>query len=560
MAFGPCEGEVLPTQCAGGDSSCTCGGGSDAGADTATACASGVAAPRLLAPLSTARTTQRKPQLKWALGAGSDGAHIELCKDRACGTVLATIDATGTSAAPSNDLPAGVLYWRAFGTSGGHSGCAASATWELVAPPRSAPVDTSWGSMLDVNEDGFPDAVVGGSGAFFWSDPVNTGQTEQVSVFLGNGTGLPQTPAATLTGKRGFGRAVADAGDVNGDGYADVLVATWETATQLFLGGPGGLASTPAVTLPVGDQAPGTGGGGGSAIYMLAGVGDTNGDGYADVAVGASDDTVYLFTGSQAGLMTTPAATIHGSSVGLAAGSSFGVTLSSAGDVNGDGYGDLIVGASPSGNPASLELRKAYVFHGSASGLAIAPATTPTVPQGSATWGLLVMGGGDVNGDGYADVLVQGAPAGASGDTSSTYVFYGGAGGVSATPDKGLLLAASSTTWYGVGKTSVDLNGDGYSDVVVGAEWTGEAYVFMGSPQGPETTPSRTIPGGTPGYFAGSLSGADLNGDGFGDLAVANGNGLFVYAGSANGVGTTATSQPSTGGGFSAFHVALGSP
>jgi len=84
--------------------------------------------------------------------------------------------------------------------------------------------------------------------------------------------------------------------------------------------------------------------------------------------------------------------------------------------------------------------------------------------------------------------------------------------------------------------------------------------VYMGMSTTIASEPVAVISDGTAGYFAESLSGADVNGDGFGDLAVANGGNVLLYAGSENGIVATPATSLSTGGGFSAFHVALGSP
>jgi hypothetical protein len=192
--------------------------------------------------------------------------------------------------------------------------------------------------------------------------------------------------------------------------------------------------------------------------------------------------------------------------------------------------------------------------------LATTPASIPTVPEGSAFFGTLVMGAGDVDGDGYTDVLVEGTPVGESIDTSSAYLFRGSSSGVSSAPAAALTLVSNTTTWYGVGKAAVDLNGDGFSDVAVGAEALGRVFVFMGGASGIATEPAAIISDGTAGYFGGSMSGADVDGDGFGDLAVANGGNVLLYAGSVDGVVSAPAIALTTGGGYSAFHVTLGSP
>ena len=537
------------------------GGNSRDGGDGATAspCVAGVAPPWLLAPLSTAHATQRRPKLTWPLAASTEGAHIEMCKDRACTQVLETIDATGTAGAPATDLPAGAVFWRAFGSKGGNVGCAPSTTWEIFVGARSAPVSTSWGSVLDVNEDGYADAIVGGSGAYNATDPPNVGGVEQAAVFLGSPSGLSSAPVLTITGnERGLGQAVADAGDVNGDGYADVLVGTGETATLLFLGGPSGLGATPSATLPYGPQASS---GAVGWMYLLAGAGDTNGDGYADVVIGdPQTQTVRVFSGRAGGVQATPSTTLTGAGAGVASGMSFGVALAGAGDVDGDGFGDLIVGAAPSGNVSDLDARQTYVYQGGPNGLGSTPASVPTTPQGSPFSVLAPMGVGDVNGDGYGDITSVGQPANAPIDWATTFLFEGSGAGVAGTPASACTLQATGMTSYGYGTASADVNSDGYRDVIVGASLLAKAYVYMGGPSGLSTTAAATLVGGSPGRFAGSVSGADFDADGYDDVAIVDAGQIYVFAGSPAGLSTAPSLVAPTGGAYSSFHIAAGSP
>src|SRR5207249_3406499 len=110
----------------------------------------------------------------------------------------------------------------------------------------------------------------------------------RVHVYLGGPMGLPTTPTHTLDGPDGagsyFGNSVACAGDVNGDGYADLIVGTlYVGRAHLYLGGPNGLAATPATNLNNPDGASG------SSFFgaAVASAEDVNGDGYADLIVGA---------------------------------------------------------------------------------------------------------------------------------------------------------------------------------------------------------------------------------------------------------------------------------
>lgn len=197
-------------------------------ASTGDAC--DIAPPHLLAPLSTATATSRRPTLHWALAAGTDGARVEICADRACSVVLTTIDASGGSAAPTEDLPAGVVFWRVHGRIGDTTGATVSATWELVIRVRSAPVDTSWGTMPDVNGDGLADVIVAAPGVH---------APGHVYVYSGTDTGIGSEPDTVLTGElpnEGLGQRLVSLGDVNGDGYPDIAVGTAQSTIRVYLG------------------------------------------------------------------------------------------------------------------------------------------------------------------------------------------------------------------------------------------------------------------------------------------------------------------------------------
>jgi hypothetical protein len=134
-----------------------------------------------------------------------------------------------------------------------------------------------------------------------------------------------------------------------------------------------------------------------------------NGDGYADVIVGAHgydagsgvEGRAYVYHGSAAGLSSTADWTVEGNQYNC----QLGKSVATAGDVNGDGYADVIVGAFIYSNGETNEGR-AYAYHGSASGLSTAPAWTAESDQANAQFGYSVGSAGDVNGDGYADVVV----------------------------------------------------------------------------------------------------------------------------------------------------------
>ncbi len=224
---------------------------------------------------------------------------------------------------------------------------------------------------------------------------------------------MPASPTWIMPGPQAgarFGTAVAAAGDVNGDGFGDVIIgAAGITATDagdgkifVYHGSAAGLAMTPAWTLEASQTNMTMGNAVGTA-------GDVNGDGFDDVIIGAplfdngenDEGRAFVYLGSAAGLANTPAWTGESNQ----ASAQFGTSVGTAGDVNADGFADVIVGAHSFDNGQADEGR-AFVYHGSASGLSATAAWTSESNQASASFGRSVAGAGDVNGDGYADVIV----------------------------------------------------------------------------------------------------------------------------------------------------------
>ena len=290
----------------------------------------------------------------------------------------------------------------------------------------------------------------------------------------GGVAGTPANAARTISGpatSAHLGRSVATAGDVNGDGYADVIVGaphytngqTEEGAAYVYLGSATGVAAS-WDNADEGNQA------GAWFGQSVACAGDVNGDGFADVVVGAplytngqsEEGAAFLWYGSAGGISTTRDWWAEGN----AAGAWYGSAVATAGDVNGDGYSDLIVGAYGAASQAG----SVYVYHGGPD----MPSTTANWSkrsnQANAYFGWSVGTAGDVNGDGYADIVV-GAPWWDSGQENegAAWVYRGGEGGLATAPyfykqsDK-----AGAQFGYAVG-TAGDVNGDGYSDVIVGA-------------------------------------------------------------------------------------------
>jgi hypothetical protein len=412
--------------------------------------------------------------------------------------------------------------------------------WRTEGAVANGHYGTAVASAGDVNGDGYSDLLVGSPNRTNDQGAAEAGRAE---LFLGGPDGLATTAAWRVDGTAGqhVGRSVASAGDVDGDGFDDVLVGAPGAAfpapiagrVWLYFGSAAGLASQPDRELVDIAQA-------GSLFGICArSAGDVNGDGFADIVVGATNrsgatengGTAFLYLGSPAGPGSSPSWTAESDTQHAA----FGLSLGTAGDVNGDGYDDVVVGAyawAIWSGPFSTSFGRAYVFHGSAAGLSPTPALVLTGGVAD-DYGYSVGAAGDVNGDGYDDVII-GAPERAAlfADQGAAMVHYGSAAGLSPTAawtilgSNGTQLLGSSVAGAG------DVNGDGYADVIVGVPWfpgfprtpefVGRAMVFTGSANGLSIAPAWSTTGRVEfGNLGRAVAAAgDTDGDGFDDVAI----------------------------------------
>ncbi|RMG48236.1 MAG: hypothetical protein D6718_02225 [Acidobacteria bacterium] len=385
----------------------------------------------------------------------------------------------------------------------------------------------------DVNGDGYSDLVAAGGEwwHYDWS----------VMLFYGGAGGLDVNnswqPDASILGKSLLGKDAGPAGDVNGDGYADLIISAINVdgdhgEVYVFYGTPSGLPALPDWTATgfyssSGDFWDNFGTGAATA-------GDVNGDGYSDIVVGFPENgTIYAWYGGPNGL--GPDGSPSNYDWSYTAGSRCGWSVAAAGDVNGDGYGDVIAGTDTA--------EQVWIFYGSPSGLPAAPDAILYTPEPGFDFGYSVRTAGDVNGDGYADVII-----GAPGD--SAYVYIGGRNGIQGWAYWRHAGWFSADYAHAV-STAGDVNGDGFSEVLVGDPSNNKTQLFNGGPDdpnGPNWLTSLTLPsdGDLLGFSVDSAG--DVNGDAYDDIVIGardwdggqvDEGAIFVYLGNMEGPGGT---------------------
>ena len=497
----------------------------------------------------------------------------------------------------TNDAPAQfpqgitIVTWTATDTSGNIN----TATQNIRVQEPLLPIvqlrgdtlgDSFGGSIAsagDFNGDGIEDIIVGASGA------TNNGEQFAGStfIFFGRNTASPLDLTATanadviIQGQNNgdsVGKSIASAGDFNGDGFGDVIIGTSKSSNGIIGSGAAliffGNNTTQQLILNADTDANIVIEGQSSYGWLgtsVAPAGDFNGDGLDDVVVGtpfgstnglSNSGNAFIFFGQNPSVQTILNANTDADVIldGRISFGDFGRTVASAGDFNGDGLNDVIVGAYADGNQAGEQSGAAFIFFGrnSATGQINLNADTDAdvILSGQNTWdafGLSVGLAGDFNNDGLSDVIVGAVLDDNNGETNSgsAFIFFGRNTTtqliLEADADANVILDGQSGILsndlfifgdaFGNSVASAgDFNNDGFDDVIVGAfsddnngiTDSGSAFIFFGQNPASQTVlranrDADIVLNGQnmQGFFGNSVAFAgDFNGDGIDDVIV----------------------------------------
>jgi hypothetical protein len=353
----------------------------------------------------------------------------------------------------------------------------------------------------DINNDGVVDILVSAPRA-------DAGSPDGGHVFAYSGANgaLLFYKVGQSAGEQ-FGYSAAGVGDVNADGHGDIVIGAWANNQNGAKAGKVYVYSGKTKSLLYSLPGPGAGSHYGFSVTR---VGDVNGDGRPDFAVGAwgvngNSGRVYIHSGSNGATLRT----ING----LTAGERLGYALAGVGDVSGDGVPDVIAGAPWGRNPANVETGRAYVIHANSGALY----HTRYGESAGARFGRSVAWVGDVNGDGRADYGVGAFKSNQGGHQAGKAYVFSGTG-----PLLFSRIGAAQNHRFGLAISGIgDINFDGKADFAIGAHkagGSGRVYIFAGGYYSTLAVYSGDNLGDKFGHSIGALG--DVNADGRADFLV----------------------------------------
>lgn len=315
------------------------------------------------------------------------------------------------------------------------------------------------GLNKDINGDGYPDALIGSQAS----------SRVRAYLSLGKSKALNSAPVTLITGAGGFGYSVK-LGDVDGDGYADALVgsATNTFAVYLADSSTGGLFTTAISSFSIG-----TGG------LLNVEMGDMNGDGLSDVisgSVGSSQlGATFVFLAQSGGTYAAYSQTIPGT-----VSNQWYANAATTVDINQDGLADAAIGAYQEAGTGRVY---SYLSNGSTL---IGAINSPVVGLSGSTTGTTVAAG-DLNGDGLSDLFAGGYAYTATYPNQGVVLTFLSDGNPNGFLNSYLNLLTEPVNMgeMGMGLASADINGDGFSDVLIGASNSvggsnlGTVYLYM---------------------------------------------------------------------------------
>jgi FG-GAP repeat protein/VCBS repeat protein len=513
---------------------------------------------------SVLAAASRRPLFRWR--AVAQATSYELQVDDSCDPAAfrscefpspeAAETATGLSLRLSAGLPVSSTppagrryYWRVRACGDGR--CTPWSEVRYLDVSRNA---------TDFTGDGHSDLVIGNAGA-----SVN-GLSNAGSVYValgvrpGNTPGLKTLLPVDAADSNFYGTAVASAGDVDGDGFADLAVSAQmvDQAGRVYLyrGAMDWPAGTPSQVLGNPEN---------QTIAFLGSAlvgGDLDGDGRSDLVVAAerqddpatSEGRVFIYAGQAlpTGLITTPRWVL--SNPAHQAEGHFGASLA-LGDFDGNGYTDLAVAAD-----GQDLVGRVFLYASGPDGVSSSPSATLDAPQAVTGAGFgRPLATGDFDGDGYADLAVGAAKEDVGGlnAVGRVYLYHGGPGGIAGGSAPWRVLdnpTGQMSTFYGIHLAAGDFNGDGIDDLAVSSPYhdsaKGRVYIYHGASDGLPSSPSTILsdpdPANNNDFFGQILATGDrLVADGVTDLfvgAIRDNGVIYLFNGAASGLPATTTS------------------